>query len=148
MDITRGEKIVLPPVERPLIHPYSDDALLAQANVTCYTLTEILAEKIRAVGGQRRFAISRDLYDIHRLVQTGVAIADVTPLLPTKFEARGLDITMLDARKVKDRRADFEEDWDRRLSYLVRDVGAEDFGIAWRTTVKMLQQIEDQLTSF
>lgn len=146
MDITRDEKLVLPPVERPLIHPYSDESLLSQANVTCYALTEILAEKIRAVGGQRRFAISRDLYDIHRLVRTGVAIDDVAPLLPTKFEARGLDIAMLDARKVTDRRADFEEDWDRRLSYLVRDVGAEDFEMAWRTTVEVLQQVTDQLT--
>jgi len=146
MDITRDEEVLLSPMERPLIHPYSDGTLLAQASVTCYTLTEILAEKIRAVGGQRRFAISRDLYDIHRLTRAGVALADVIPLLPAKFEARGLDMALLDTQKVTARRSDFEEDWNRRLSYLVRDAYAEDFEVAWMTTVEILQQIEYPLT--
>ncbi|MEA3341517.1 MAG: nucleotidyl transferase AbiEii/AbiGii toxin family protein, partial [Chloroflexota bacterium] len=146
MDVTRDEEVLFSPAERSLIHPYSDETSLAQANVTCYALTEILAEKIRAVGGQRRFAISRDLYDIHRLVQAGVALADVIPLLPAKFEARGLDMALLDTQKVTARRSEFEEDWNRRLSYLVRDARAEDFEAAWTTTVEILQQIEDQLT--
>ncbi|MGD1996470.1 MAG: nucleotidyl transferase AbiEii/AbiGii toxin family protein [Anaerolineae bacterium] len=146
MDVTRDEEVLLPSVERPLIHPYSDETSLAQPNVTCYALTEILAEKIRAVGGQRRFAISRDLYDVHRLVQAGVALADVIPLLPAKFEARGLDMAMLDVQKVAARRSGFEEDWNRRLSYLVRDARAADFEAAWMTTVEVLRQIEDQLS--
>lgn len=146
IDITRDEEVLLAPVERSLIHHYSDGAPLAQANITCYALTEVLAEKIRAVGGQRRFAISRDLYDIHRLVQAGVALVDVIPLLPAKFEARGLDISLLDTHKVAARRSEFEEDWDRRLSYLVRGIQAEDFETAWTTTIKLLQQIEIHLT--
>lgn len=145
MDVTRDEQVLLPPVKRLLIHPYSDETPLAQANLTCYSLVEILAEKIRAVGGQRRFAISRDLYDIHRLVQAGVVPADVIPLLPAKFEARGLDIAMLDVQKVTARRSEFEEDWTRRLSYLVRDARAADFEAAWMTTIEILQQIEGQL---
>jgi len=114
-------------------------------NVICYALTEVLAEKIRAVGGQRRFAISRDLYDIHRLVQAGVPLTDVIPLLPAKFEARGLDVAMLDVQKVTSRRSDFEVDWNRRLSHLVRDALAVDFEATWITIVEILQQIEDQL---
>jgi predicted nucleotidyltransferase component of viral defense system len=142
MDVTRDEEVVLPPAERRLIHLYSDEPVLAQANVICYTLIEILAEKIRAIGGQRRFAISRDLYDIHRLVQFGIAPSDVLPLLPAKFEAKGLDIAGLDTRKVMARRADFEDDWNRRLSHLVRDEHAVDFEAAWETTLKVLKQID------
>jgi predicted nucleotidyltransferase component of viral defense system len=142
MDVTHDEEVVFPPAERRLIHPYSDEPVLAQANVICYTLIEILAEKIRAVGGQRRFAISRDLYDIHRLVQAGAAPANVLPLLPTKFEAKGLDIARLDVQEVMARRADFEGDWNRRLSHLVRDEYAVDFEAAWETTLKVLKQID------
>jgi predicted nucleotidyltransferase component of viral defense system len=145
MDVTRDEKVVLPLAERHLIHPYSDEPALAQVEIACYALTEILAEKMRAVGGQRRFAIARDLYDIHRLVQSGVAPADVIPLLPAKFEARGLPITALDVQKITARRSDFEDDWNRRLSYLVRDAHAVNFEAAWKTTVEALQRIEELL---
>jgi len=147
MDVTRDEEIVLSPTERVLIHPYSDGPVLPQVKIPCYTLVEVLAEKVRAVGGQRRFAISRDLYDIHQLVQSGVAPADVMPLLPTKFQARGLDIATLSAQTITSRRSEFEHDWNRRLSYLVRGEHALAFESAWETTVGLLRQIEEYLAT-
>ena len=128
--MTHNERIVSPCGPRHEVHPYSDEAMLGQTQVPCYTLTEIMAEKIRAVGGQRRFAVSRDLCDIHKLVQSGVDIDDVNSLLPAKSEARGLDVTELDLRNVLDRRSEFEADWNRRLSYLVHAAAGNDFGDA------------------
>ena len=145
LDVTREERLVLPPVIRRLIHQYSDGPVLAQAEIACYALTEILAEKVRAIGGQRRFAISRDIYDIHRLVQSGVMAADVVPLLPAKFEARSLDIEALDVEQFLARRAAFEDDWNQRLSYLVQDASAVTFDAVWETTVDMLRQVEESL---
>jgi len=145
LDVTREERLVLPPLPRRLIHPYSDGAVLVQTEIACYTLVEVLAEKVRAVGGQRRFAISRDIYDIHRLVQSGVAVADVVPLLPTKFKARGLDIEALDIERVTVRRGAFEDDWNRRLNYLVQDARTVTFDVAWETTLDVLQQVEGSL---
>jgi predicted nucleotidyltransferase component of viral defense system len=105
-------------------------------------LVEILAEKIRAVGAQRRFAISRDLYDVHQLVRSGVEVDDVIPLLPAKFEARGLDVTSLDLQNLLDRRAEFEADWDRRLSYLVHTPEVGEFESVWETVVSVLRHVE------
>lgn len=146
VDVTRNEHVVSPCVRRHVIHPYSDEAMLGQTQVSCYTLTEIMAEKIRALGGQRRFAVSRDLYDIHQLVQSGVDVDDVLPLLPAKFEARNLDVTELDLRNVLNRRSEFEADWNRRLSYLVHAPGANDFEDAWTTVTTILRQVERHLT--
>ncbi len=146
VDVTRNEHVVSPCVTRHVIHPYSDEAILGQTQVSCYTLTEIMAEKIRAVGGQRRFAVSRDLYDIHQLVQSGVDVDDVLPLLPAKFEARNLDVTELDLRNVLNRRSEFEADWNRRLSYLVHAPGASDFEDAWTTVTTILRQVDRHLT--
>jgi len=145
LDVTRAERLVLAPAIRRLIHSYSDGPVLAQAEIACYTLIEVLAEKVRAVGGQRRFAISRDIYDIHRLVQSGVTAADVVPLLPTKFKARGLDTEALNVERVIARRAAFEGDWNRRLTHLVQDVRAVTFDAAWEATVDVLRQIEEGL---
>ena len=97
------------------------------------------------MGGQRRFAISRDIYDIYRLVKSGVETADVVSLLPGKFEARGLNIDALTVEQVTARRAEFAGDWDRRLSYLVQDTGAVTFDVAWKTTVDVLRVVEGSL---
>lgn len=145
LDVTREERLVLAPAIRRLIHPYSDGPVLAQAEIACYTLIEVLAEKVRAVGGQRRFAISRDIYDIHRLVQSGVMVADVVPLLPAKFAARGVDIESLNVERVIARRAAFENDWKRRLGHLVQDVDAVTFDAAWETSLDVLRQVEESL---
>lgn len=145
LDITRQERMLLPPVVRRLIHPYSDAPALAQAEIPCYALAEVLAEKVRAVGGQRRFAISRDLYDIYSLVQSGVSAADIAPLLKAKFQARGLDIRDLSVEQTIARRAALEDDWNRRLTYLVRDAGAVPFEAAWQTTITLLWEVAEYL---
>jgi len=47
----------------------NDDRHLVQhAKVLCYDLCEILAERVRAISGQRRHAVSRDLHDLHFLL--------------------------------------------------------------------------------
>lgn len=145
IDMTRDEKVILPPVKHQLIHPYSDSSRIVQDKITCYSLVEVLAEKIRAVGIQRRFAISRDVHDIHQLIQTGVSLEDVTSLLPDKFEARDLDVNDLDIQKIQVRRRMFENDWANRLSYLVRQEQTVDFEIAWGTTLETFQQIKKNL---
>ena len=64
LDVTRAEIVALPAVEKPIIHPYSDGNLFEGNQISCYSLEEIVAEKLRAIAGQRRFAVSRDIYDI------------------------------------------------------------------------------------
>jgi hypothetical protein len=63
IDLTADEALVLPPVERPVSHPYSDappDGIVAH----CYAYEEIFAEKVRALAERAR---PRDLYDVINL---------------------------------------------------------------------------------
>lgn len=147
VDVTHDERLIHPPAVRRLTHPYSDAQLLARTEIACYTLAEVMAEKARAVCGQRRFAISRDIYDIHRLARSGVTAANVVQMLPAKFEARGLDIETLTVERVSARRTAFENDWNRRLGYLVRDANAVTFDAAWETTMDILQEVEERMTT-
>jgi predicted nucleotidyltransferase component of viral defense system len=60
LDLTTNEVLVLPPVGRPVSHPYSDaptNGIVAR----CYAYEEIFAEKIRALAERAR---PRDLYDV------------------------------------------------------------------------------------
>jgi predicted nucleotidyltransferase component of viral defense system len=138
VDVTRDERLLLPPVSQHLIHPYSDGGPIVVTKLACYPLEEVLAEKLRAVGGQRRFAISRDLYDIHQLIKAGVSLPTVARLLPAKFEAKGLDLTSFNIASLEARRKEFEQDWNLRLSYLIPALDV-DFTATWTSTLKAIK---------
>lgn len=48
VDLTSDEVLVEPPAMRPILHPYSD-ALAETTTIACYTIVELLAEKLRAL---------------------------------------------------------------------------------------------------
>ena len=141
LDVTRDERLLLPGAPRALHHAYSDAALFASVPVNCYAPLEILAEKVRAVSGQRRFAVSRDLYDIHHLMQTGLSVEALKPLLPMKFQARGVDFAALDPARLALRRDAYARDWRQRLDYLLPDSAAVNFDQAWATTLDLITRV-------
>ena len=140
LDITRAEVILLPVNEKQIIHSYSDQASFADINLPCYSLEEVIAEKIRAGGGQRRFAVSRDLYDIYNLISTGIDVNAVKQILPRKFEIKGLTMKGIDVNNIKLRRSAFELDWERRLGYLVTKNNLE-FETVWQHVLLLLDEV-------
>ena len=130
LDVTRAEEVLLPPIDRNILHPYSDEGTFETLELACYSLEEVMAEKIRAIGGQRRFAISRDLYDIYTLLESGVDINAVKRILPEKFASKGLNLNDVDPRSLANRRSEFELDWNRRLQYLVTN-NHQTFDAVW-----------------
>lgn len=140
LDITRAEVILLPVNEKQIIHSYSDQASFADINLPCYSLEEVIAEKIRAVGGQRRFAVSRDLYDIYNLISTGIDVNAVKQILPRKFEIKGLTMKGIDVNNIKLRRSAFELDWERRLGYLVTKNNLE-FETVWQQVLLLRDEV-------
>jgi predicted nucleotidyltransferase component of viral defense system len=140
--VTRDEKFIQPPIQLHLMHSFSDEETLGSPILNCYSLLEILAEKLRAISGQRRFAISRDLYDIYNLIQSGVSISDVLPMVPVKFKVHEIDINAIDPIQFLARKPEFERDWQKRLSYLVSGQNAVTFENAWETSLDLLQTLK------
>lgn len=60
LDLTNDEILVLETVKKDVHHPYSDDPG-GGIKATCYSLEEVVAEKIRALAQRAR---PRDLYDV------------------------------------------------------------------------------------
>ena len=140
LDITRAEKLLLPAKEKEILHPYSDQAEFINQSLPCYCLEEVISEKIRAVGGQRRFAVSRDLYDIYNLISNGINLELVKQILPGKFAARGVSPEGINLKSLEQRRAQFEVDWNRRLNYLVQNKNVS-FESVWLNVMQTLQEI-------
>ena len=116
LDVTTGdaERVARPTVLRPVSHAYSDD-LLGEAPVRCYSLEEIFAEKVRALGDR---CLPRDLYDVANLFRQRERIihADRVPeLYVEKCRSKGLPVFTLADLERQDLRTEMEIDWVRML---------------------------------
>ena len=116
LDLTRDEIVARPPVLRPIQHLYPDD-LSDPATVRCYSLEEVCAEKIRALGERGR---PRDLYDVVFLLDHP-ALADhadlVQSTLTAKCASKGVPEPSIESVATGSRRAELEADWENMLAH-------------------------------
>ena len=114
LDLTADERIVLPPVERDVAHPYSDypeDGMSART----YPLTELVGEKIRALGERAR---PRDLYDVISLFRgqdLRLEASAVLQVLREKCEFKGIPVP--DAASLQFFKEEMEGDWEAMLGH-------------------------------
>lgn len=73
IEIIRYELMVFPVEEREVFNPYSDSLSASPLIIPCYSLREVLAEKLRALI-QRSYTAPRDFYDIWYLANNQLAI--------------------------------------------------------------------------
>lgn len=116
LDVTWNEILAFDPQQRTLFHPFSDISDFGDVLVRCYALEEVMCEKIRALLGQRIYAVARDLYDVFSLMGS-VDEQRVTAALPTKIHARGVPDGGLP--RLLERRYEFRAHWERDLAALL-----------------------------
>jgi len=114
IDITdkNNEEILLPLLELPIFHDYSDQL---ETKVTSYSLEEIMGEKIRSVFQRTR---PRDLYDI-RHIAPQVDRDAVGSILQRKCQLKGI---RLDIQTLQEKRSKFSAGWVTSLHHQVRDI--------------------------
>lgn len=86
LEISTDELILLNTPKRDIIHPYSD-SLKGATQVTCYSINEVVSEKLRALK-QRSYTAPRDFYDLYHLTETFTETdwAAVIPIFLKKME--------------------------------------------------------------
>jgi len=145
VDMTTSEVMAFPVRHLAIIHPYSDAAGLADVRVPSYDLLEMAAEKMRALAGQRRYAISRDIYDLAQLLdREGLDASRLAPALPPKWQAKGLKPRPIDLERLAARRGEFREDWDQNLLRLLPPGAPTDFDLAWGKAMALLANVNRQ----
>lgn len=116
IDLSADERVVRPPVLRPIAHPYPD-RLPPPGTVRCYSFEEVFAEKLRAMGQRGR---PRDLYDIVNLFRRHDLRlhADlVHRVLAEKCQLRGIDVPTFDLVAAAPHRAELESEWANMLGH-------------------------------
>jgi len=136
--VNRDELVLFKPKTLPLIHAYSDEKDLPKVSVPVYALEETFVEKLRAISGQRRWAIARDIYDLHFLSKSGVDIDAALHAFPQKCAAKGISYTELDTSRIEQREQEYYVNWRNSLEYLVPASMRVSFAEAWDTSLKLL----------
>lgn len=97
LEITKDEEVVSPPVFRLLIHDYEEEI---KVELLCYSLEEILAEKLRAILQARRKleekgwgARARDYYDLWKILSLSkkeINFSAIPDIFRRKCQIRGV----------------------------------------------------------
>lgn len=116
LDITNDEVLVDRPVLRSIGHQYSDGPLPGPG-VACYSITELFAEKLRALAQRCR---PRDLYDVvhmHRHPDLAARAPAVAQVLVRKCEHVGISVPDADTIRTSPYRAEIEQEWVNMLGH-------------------------------
>ena len=130
-DLTRDEVIVDKPESREVFHGYSD-AIEPVPRIQCYSLGEILAEKVRALF--ERSGRARDVFDVvnvGRNLREELTPAEIAALATKKFRFKDLD----------------DPSPDLILSGVDPEVLELDWGNALRHQVPVLPPVSDFLSA-
>ena len=130
IEITHDEPVLLAPLRRGLIHGYEEN--IAGSMLT-YSLTEIVAEKMRALLQTQQKLIlrgwnrprARDYYDLWRILRDFGSSIDsdaLRDLLKRKSAHRGVDYASLDDFFTIELQSEAHRHWESTLSPFVPDL--------------------------
>lgn len=134
-----NETVLTEPNRLPLKHPFGDGPTRGQ--ITCYSLDEILAEKLRAIAGQRKYAIARDVFDISEILRRGHAPDEAVRIFPEKCKRKGLEVGEGTYDRLLARKQDYAASWWGSLEHLLPAyLRREGFEAAWLRAADLLQR--------
>lgn len=117
LDLSASEKLARPPILRSIACNSYSDKLPEEAQVMCYSLEEIFAEKIRAMGER---CLPRDLYDIIFLFRRGDFRKQnnlIKSILQTKCQTKRVSIPTFDSIRNSPRIEELQGEWSNMLAH-------------------------------
>ncbi len=140
LHLSGDEIVVFTPLSKRIIHNYSDAGDLPSITLKTYSLEEVLVEKLRAFSGQRKYAIARDIFDIHYLLTKGVDRESSIKALRDKCEFKGIKVDSINTTSVESRKAEFRVSWNDSLAYLLPAELKTSFDDAWDSSTTLLKE--------
>ncbi|WP_286174944.1 nucleotidyl transferase AbiEii/AbiGii toxin family protein [Cytophaga sp. FL35] len=131
------------PVElRKVHHPYSDALSSEPLSVPCYSLNEVLAEKLRALI-QRSYTAPRDFYDIWYLSKNvpNIDWTAATKAFHEKMAFKGLAFTGIDQMVSDDSEKALKAAWSNSLGHQLPEKNVVEYETVKNDIVSLLKGI-------
>lgn len=120
IEIILYEEMIFPPENRKVHHTYSDQLSESSQSIPCYTLQEVLAEKLRALI-QRSYTAPRDFYDIWYLSQNvpDLSWPEIVKAFHQKMKFKGLEFTGIDQMINEENDKRLQAAWTNSLGHQI-----------------------------
>jgi len=120
IEIILYEEMIFPPVEKSVHHEYSDSLSEIAKSIPCYSLQEVLAEKLRSLI-QRSYTAPRDFYDIWYLSQNvdNLNWPEIVEAFYQKMKFKGLEFTGIDQMINEDNDRRLQAAWNNSLAHQI-----------------------------
>jgi predicted nucleotidyltransferase component of viral defense system len=142
IEIILYEEMVFPLVERSVHHGYSDSLTESARAVPCYSLQEVLAEKLRALI-QRSYTAPRDFYDIWYLSQNVPDLnwSEIVEAFRLKMKFKGLEFTGIDQMINKENDKRLQAAWKNSLGHQIPGDKLKEYKIIKANILELLERI-------
>ena len=133
VDISKSEKLEFNPEQQNILLSYSDQET---HQLLCYSLEEVLVEKLRAVMQRMQ---ARDFYDIWYLLEIhDIDLSFYTTEFKAKCESKGLNPSDFH-RKLENRLPQYKGRWKKSMADQIQDL--PDFDQVLREVMRHLKQL-------
>lgn len=142
IEIILYELMIFDTVERKVYHPYTDNLSQSPLTVPCYSLHEVLAEKLRALI-QRSYTAPRDFYDIWYLSKNENVInwKAVTDAFHKKMKFKNLEFTGIDQMINDDNDKRVKAGWNNSLGHQIPATAAPEYDLVKSEILTLLNEI-------
>lgn len=142
IEITLHETILFETEARKVDHPYSDKLSANAENIPCYSLNEVITEKLRAII-QRSYTAPRDFYDIWFLSNNveNIDWPEIVKVFHKKMKFKGLEFTGIYQMINDENDKRLEAAWNNSLGHQVKAEKLPDYGKVRSELLQLLQKI-------
>lgn len=128
IEIILYEEMIFSPVEKSVHHEYSDSLSEIVKSIPCYSLQEVLAEKLRSLI-QRSYTAPRDFYDIWYLSQNVANLnwPEIVEAFYQKMKFKGLEFTGIDQMINEDNDRRLQAAWNNSLAHQIQGENFPDY---------------------
>ncbi|HEX9824956.1 MAG TPA: nucleotidyl transferase AbiEii/AbiGii toxin family protein [Flavobacteriaceae bacterium] len=120
LEVSTDELVLLNTEMRTIMHPYSDEATV-EKQCNCYSINEIVSEKLRALL-QRSYTAPRDFYDLYHLTQdfNKADWKNIKPIFLKKMEHKNLEYKSPEDLIDDSKLANVERAWKNSVEHQIK----------------------------
>jgi len=120
LEIILYELLLFPPAKKDVVHAYSDSLTKNAKQIPCYSIEEVLSEKIRALV-QRKYTAPRDYYDIWYLSRNYKEhdSSKIAKAFLEKMKFKGLEYTGIKQLINPDNEKSVSKNWKHSLKHQI-----------------------------
>lgn len=142
IEVILFERVIFPLENRVVYHSYSDKLSQPFIEVPCYSIHEVLSEKLRALI-QRSYTAPRDFYDIWYLAKhvKNIDWKKVTDAFHQKLEFKGLKFTGIEQMINNENDKRLKVAWKNSLGHQIPEVQLPNYELIKKELLELLSEI-------